>query len=64
MTLNNPIPQSAIGFEGFEKRLEINFSEAPIFVDPQGLRALTRAQIDSILDAARCTIVSQQGALI
>jgi S-adenosylmethionine decarboxylase len=61
MTLNNPIPQSAIGFEGFEKRLEINFSEAPIFVDPQGLglRALTRAQIDSILDAARCTIVSQ-----
>lgn len=58
---NNPTPQSAIGFEGFEKRLEINFSEAPIFVDPQGLglRALTRPQIDSILDAARCTIVSQ-----
>lgn len=54
-------PQSAIGFEGFEKRLEISFTEAPIFVDPQGLglRAMTRPQIDSILDAARCTIVSQ-----
>lgn len=52
--------QSAIGFEGYEKRLEINFFEAPIFVDPQGLglRALTRPQIDSILDAAKCTIVS------
>lgn len=52
---------SPIGFEGFEKRLEIAFSEAPIFVDPQGLglRAFTRAQIDTILDAAKCTIVSQ-----
>lgn len=51
---------SPIGFEGFEKRLEITFSEAPIFVDPhgQGLRSLSRAQIDSILDLARCTIVS------
>ncbi|XP_042488945.1 LOW QUALITY PROTEIN: S-adenosylmethionine decarboxylase proenzyme-like [Macadamia integrifolia] len=54
-------PPSPIGFEGYEKRLEITFSEAPIFVDPQGrgLRALTRSQIDSILDAARCTIVDQ-----
>jgi len=52
-------PPSPIGFEGFEKRLEITFSEAPLFVDPQGrgLRALSRAQIDSILDLARCTIV-------
>jgi S-adenosylmethionine decarboxylase len=53
-------PPSPIGFEGFEKRLEITFSEPPFFTDPQGLglRALTRPQIDSILDAARCTIVS------
>ncbi|CAN1166875.1 S-adenosylmethionine decarboxylase proenzyme [Linum perenne] len=52
---------SPIGFEGYEKRIEINFSEAPIFVDPNGLglRALTRSQIDSILDSAKCTIVSQ-----
>ncbi|KAF8400457.1 hypothetical protein HHK36_013755 [Tetracentron sinense] len=58
---NNPSSPSPIGFEGFEKRLEISFSEAPIFVDPQGLglRALTRAQIDSILEPAQCTIVSQ-----
>lgn len=54
-------PVSAIGFEGYEKRLEITFSEAPVFVDPhgRGLRALSRAQIDSVLDLARCTIVSE-----
>ncbi|KAI3444073.1 hypothetical protein Pfo_000738 [Paulownia fortunei] len=52
---------SAIGFEGFEKRLEITFSEPPMFADPNGLglRALTRAQLDSILEPACCTIVSQ-----
>jgi S-adenosylmethionine decarboxylase len=57
---HDPPPPSPIGFEGFEKRLEITFSEPPFFTDPQGLglRALTRTQIDSILDAARCTIVS------
>ena len=51
---------SPIGFEGYEKRLEINFSDPPIFADPQGLglRALTRSQIDSILEPACCTIVS------
>ncbi|ERN07117.1 hypothetical protein AMTRI_Chr12g273700 [Amborella trichopoda] len=50
---------SPIGFEGFEKRLEIIFSEPPVFADPKGLglRALSRAQIDEILDSARCTIV-------
>lgn len=52
---------SAIGFEGYEKRLEITFSEAPVFADPKGrgLRALSRAQIDSVLDLAKCTIVSE-----
>jgi len=54
-------PVSAIGFEGYEKRLEITFSEASIFADPhgRGLRALSRAQINSVLDLARCTIVSE-----
>ncbi|KAF8033722.1 hypothetical protein BT93_C0088 [Corymbia citriodora subsp. variegata] len=59
---NDPSPpQSPIGFEGFEKRLEITFSPPPIFADPSGLglRRLTRAQLDSILEPARCTIVSQ-----
>ncbi|XP_031285063.1 S-adenosylmethionine decarboxylase proenzyme-like [Pistacia vera] len=53
-------PPSPIGFEGFEKRLEITFSPASIFTDPSGLglRALTRSQLDSILDLAQCTIVS------
>lgn len=57
---NDPPPPSPIGFEGFEKRLEISFSEPSFFIDPQGLglRALTRAQLDSILEPAQCTIVS------
>ncbi|KAG7020812.1 S-adenosylmethionine decarboxylase proenzyme, partial [Cucurbita argyrosperma subsp. argyrosperma] len=51
---------SPIGFEGFEKRLEVTFSELPIFKDSEGLglRALTRSQLDSILEPAFCTIVS------
>lgn len=57
----NSSPPSPIGFEGYEKRLEITFFEASVFVDPHGLglRRLSRAQIDSILEPARCTIVSQ-----
>lgn len=52
---------SAIGFEGFEKRLEIEFFPSPFFADPdgRGLRALTRPQLDEILKLAECTIVSE-----
>ena len=51
---------SAIGFEGYEKRLEVTFFEPSVFADPdgQGLRALTKAQLDEILNPAECTIVS------
>ncbi|CAH2045524.1 unnamed protein product [Thlaspi arvense] len=51
---------SAIGFEGFEKRLEISFFEPSVFLDPEGkgLRALTKSQLDDILTPAVCTIVS------
>lgn len=51
---------SAIGFEGYEKRLEISFVEPGLFADPggRGLRALTKDQIDEILTPAQCTIVS------
>ncbi|KAG9151899.1 hypothetical protein Leryth_002172 [Lithospermum erythrorhizon] len=51
---------SAIGFEGYEKRLEISFFEPSIFSDPEGkgLRALSKAQLDEFLGAAECTIVS------
>uniref|UniRef100_A0A804R940 Protein-serine/threonine kinase n=1 Tax=Zea mays TaxID=4577 RepID=A0A804R940_MAIZE len=31
-----PTPASAIGFEGYEKHLEISFYEAPVFADPNG----------------------------
>ncbi|KAE8730029.1 S-adenosylmethionine decarboxylase proenzyme [Hibiscus syriacus] len=51
---------SAIGFEGYEKRLEIVFFEPGIFADPEGkgLRALSKDQLDEFLGPAECTIVS------
>lgn len=51
---------SAIGFEGYEKRLEISFFEPGVFVDPdgKGLRSLSKFQLDEILGPAECTIVS------
>ncbi|XP_061340695.1 S-adenosylmethionine decarboxylase proenzyme [Gastrolobium bilobum] len=51
---------SAIGFEGYEKRLEITFSQPGLFSDPdgRGLRSLTKSQLDEILAPAECTIVS------
>ncbi|XP_015880476.3 S-adenosylmethionine decarboxylase proenzyme [Ziziphus jujuba] len=54
------LPTSAIGFEGFEKRLEVTFFEPGIFADPggMGLRSLSKAQLDEILKPAECTIVS------
>lgn len=50
---------SAIGFEGYEKRLEITFFEPGLFADPEGkgLRSLTKEQLDEILTPAQCTIV-------
>ncbi|KAJ7555882.1 hypothetical protein O6H91_05G058800 [Diphasiastrum complanatum] len=53
------------GFEGFEKRLEVEFStfnasnEHELRQDYGGLRAISRAEIDTMLSAAECTIVSQ-----
>lgn len=51
---------SAIGFKGYEKRLEILFFEPSIFADPdgKGLRTLSKAQLDEILGHAECTIVT------
>lgn len=50
-----------MGFEGFEKRLEVEFFMPSMLVDPdgKGLRNLARAQLDQVLSAAECTIVSQ-----
>ncbi|XWS73137.1 hypothetical protein CRYUN_Cryun02cG0099600 [Craigia yunnanensis] len=61
LDMDSPPPPSPIGFEGFEKRLEITFFDPPIFNDPNGmgLRALSKAQLDAILGPACCTIVSQ-----
>ncbi|KAJ4825146.1 hypothetical protein Tsubulata_008682 [Turnera subulata] len=52
-------PVSAIGFEGFEKRLEVAFHEPSFFADPtgKGLRSLSKAELDEILTPAECTIV-------
>ncbi|XP_002525956.2 S-adenosylmethionine decarboxylase proenzyme [Ricinus communis] len=48
-----------IGFEGYEKRLEVSFSEPGFFADPggMGLRSLSKSQLDEILKPAECTIV-------
>lgn len=53
------LPCSAIGFEGYEKRLEISFFEPGVFADPRGLglRSLSKDQLDEILKPAECTIV-------
>lgn len=53
------LPVSAIGFEGYEKRLEICFSQPSIFADPTGIgfRSLSKDQLDEILKPAQCTIV-------
>lgn len=47
------------GFEGFEKRLQIDFFPGPVGSDGKGLRGLSRSEIDQLLSAARCTIVSE-----
>ncbi|KAK3000140.1 hypothetical protein RJ639_012212 [Escallonia herrerae] len=54
------LPVSAIGFEGYEKRLEISFYEPGLFADPggNGLHALSKDQLDTILKPAECTIVA------
>lgn len=51
---------SAVGFEGFERRLEISFFETSIVVDPKGLglRSLSKVQLEEILEPAKCKIVS------
>ncbi|OQR86437.1 S-adenosylmethionine decarboxylase proenzyme [Achlya hypogyna] len=45
-------------FEGPEKNLEVDLNRA-VGDNPLGLRALTRGQIDALLDAAKCTILSK-----
>lgn len=54
------LPVSAIGFEGYEKRLEISFCKPGVFTNPEGkgLRSLSKAQLDEFLEPAECTIVS------
>jgi len=46
------------GFEGPEKRLEIDFK--PNARCPKGLRSLSRDQINELLELAKCTIVSSK----
>ncbi|XP_047332864.1 S-adenosylmethionine decarboxylase proenzyme-like [Impatiens glandulifera] len=46
---------SAIGFEGYEKRLEISFAQSST---GKTLRSLSKDQLDEFLRPAECTIVS------
>jgi len=64
-TLPPPSPQPAAlpcpAFEGSEKRLEIDF--APSAASPAaGLRALSREQLDGLMAAAACSIVSARSS--
>ncbi|XWS75394.1 hypothetical protein CRYUN_Cryun01aG0083100 [Craigia yunnanensis] len=53
-------PVSAIGFEGYEKRLEVSFFNPGFCSDPRGmgLRSLSKVQLVEIVKLAECTIVS------
>eukprot|EP00250_Pteridium_aquilinum_P015696 c22704_g1_i1 orf=237-2081(-) len=51
------------GFEGFEKRLEVEFGEESLdggMSSNAGLRSLSRCELDEMLTAAECTIVSEK----
>lgn len=52
-------PVSAIGIEGYEKRLEISF-EPNMLADPYSmcLHTLNKQQLGEILEPAECTIVA------
>lgn len=54
----NPKTSPATGFEGSEKRLEVEFF-ALSDTGRRSLRSLTREQLTQLLDAAQCTIVSE-----
>eukprot|EP00250_Pteridium_aquilinum_P020074 c24690_g1_i1 orf=582-1715(+) len=47
------------GFEGVEKRLQIDFSPCALCDGGRGLRALSRLEIEQVLSVAKCTIVSE-----
>ncbi|GKV21341.1 hypothetical protein SLEP1_g31328 [Rubroshorea leprosula] len=51
---------SAIGFEGYEKRLKVSFFKPGVFAYSNwtGLRSLSKSQLDEILEPAQCTVVS------
>ncbi|KAF5196046.1 S-adenosylmethionine decarboxylase proenzyme [Thalictrum thalictroides] len=50
------------GFEGFEKRLELNFfGDDPMMNIGIGLRQLSFESVQEILDAVQCTVVSAMG---
>ncbi|KAJ6816597.1 putative S-adenosylmethionine decarboxylase proenzyme 4-like [Iris pallida] len=49
------------GFEGFEKRLQLDFSPTGADADPLGLRGLSPATLRLVLDAVGCSIVSAAG---
>ncbi|EQC28022.1 adenosylmethionine decarboxylase [Saprolegnia diclina VS20] len=55
---DQPVMDYPNTFEGPEKNLEVDLVPACDGADPRGLRALSRAQIDALLDAAKCTILS------
>ncbi|KAF5452433.1 hypothetical protein F2P56_027430 [Juglans regia] len=53
---------AASGFEGFEKRLELQFfGDDPSVLTGMGLRQLEFESLEQVLDAVQCTVVSAVG---
>ena len=62
VALNHSFPSQVLpcpAFEGSEKRIEVTFAAGPN-TPSDGLRALTRNQLDQMLDLAACQIVSHR----
>eukprot|EP00475_Leptophrys_vorax_P043046 TRINITY_DN8162_c0_g2_i1.p2 TRINITY_DN8162_c0_g2~~TRINITY_DN8162_c0_g2_i1.p2 ORF type:complete len:926 (+),score=80.03 TRINITY_DN8162_c0_g2_i1:730-3507(+) len=60
--MESPISLPCPGFEGFEKRLDVEFNFNKVAMEgvkSKGLRAATRASLDAMLADAECTIVSK-----
>ncbi|CAI5525135.1 unnamed protein product [Closterium sp. Naga37s-1] len=59
---NSPLGLPCPAFEGFEKRLDVEFTWKKAILSElkcKGLRSASRAALDAMLDDAQCTIVSK-----
>jgi len=58
MNIHHSTDCNITGFEGPEKRLEVNFKRQGVYEGGQGLRAISKDTWQEMLNFARCTIIS------